>query len=48
MAGGRADAALRARLDRPDPAGALGRALRGIASSCIDVSDGVLADLGHI
>ena len=27
---------------------ALGRALRGIASSCIDVSDGLLADLAHI
>ncbi|MDE2407706.1 MAG: thiamine-phosphate kinase [Xanthomonadaceae bacterium] len=36
------------RLDRPVPRVALGRALRGIASSCIDVSDGLLADLAHI
>ena len=27
---------------------ALGRVLRGVASSAIDVSDGLLADLGHI
>ncbi|MBN8717303.1 MAG: thiamine-phosphate kinase [Stenotrophomonas sp.] len=39
---------LRARLDRPTPRVALGRALRGIASACIDVSDGLLADLAHI
>jgi thiamine-monophosphate kinase len=36
------------RLCRPEPRLALGRALRGIANSCIDVSDGLLADLGHI
>ena len=36
------------RLNRPTPRVALGRALRGIASSCIDVSDGLLADLAHI
>lgn len=40
--------ALRARLDRPTPRVALGRALRGIASSAIDVSDGLLADLAHV
>lgn len=40
--------ALRARLDRPTPRMALGRALRGIASSGIDISDGLLADLAHI
>ncbi len=40
--------ALRARLDRPTPRLDLGRALRGVASSCIDISDGLLADLGHI
>ncbi len=39
---------LQARLDRPTPRMALGRALRGVASSCIDVSDGLLADLAHI
>ena len=26
----------------------LGQALRGLATSCIDISDGLLADLGHI
>lgn len=39
---------LRDRLDRPAPRVALGRALRGVASSCIDISDGLLADLSHI
>ncbi len=36
------------RLDKPTPRVALGTALRGIATSAIDVSDGLLADLGHI
>lgn len=35
-------------LEKPRPRVALGRALRGIASAAIDVSDGLLADLGHI
>ena len=35
-------------LHRPQPRVALGLALRNIATSCIDVSDGLLADLGHI
>ncbi len=35
-------------LHRPQPRVALGLALRGIASSAIDVSDGLLGDLGHI
>jgi thiamine-monophosphate kinase len=39
---------LRARLDRPTPRVAAGIVLRGVASACIDVSDGLLADLGHI
>ena len=39
---------LLSRLDRPTPRVALGRALRGIAHACIDVSDGLLADLGHV
>lgn len=43
-----AKATLRRRLDRPQPRLALGMALRGIASSCIDISDGLLADLGHL
>lgn len=37
-----------AALRRPQPRVALGLALRGLASSAIDVSDGLLADLGHI
>ncbi|BBJ00217.1 thiamine-monophosphate kinase [Ferrigenium kumadai] len=41
-------AACAARLHQPHPRVALGLALRGIASSAIDVSDGLLADLGHI
>lgn len=41
-------ATLRERLDRPNARVVLGRALAGIASACIDVSDGLLADLGHV
>lgn len=37
-----------AALHRPQPRVALGLALRGLATAAIDVSDGVLADLGHI
>jgi len=33
---------------RPSPQLSLGQALRGRATACIDISDGVLADLGHI
>jgi len=40
--------ALEARLDTPAPRIGLGIALRGIARSCIDVSDGLVADLGHL
>ena len=36
------------RLDWPLPRVALGLALRGVARAAIDVSDGLLADLGHI
>ena len=36
------------RLDKPTPRVVLGGALRGIARSAIDISDGLLADLGHI
>jgi thiamine-monophosphate kinase len=35
-------------LHRPEPRLALGIALRGMAHAAIDVSDGLLADLGHI
>lgn len=41
-------AAARQRLERPTPRVALGLVLRGIASSAIDVSDGLAGDLGHI
>ena len=36
------------RLHRPTPRCALGMALRGIAHAAIDVSDGLLGDLGHL
>jgi len=36
------------RLNRPTPRVRLGHALRGIAHACIDVSDGLLADLQHV
>ncbi|MGV0949872.1 MAG: thiamine-phosphate kinase [Azonexus sp.] len=35
-------------LEKPRPRVALGQALVGVASAAIDVSDGLLADLGHI
>lgn len=38
----------RQRLERPVPRVALGLALRGVASACADVSDGLAGDLGHI
>jgi len=40
--------ACRARMEQPAPRIALGQALRGIATAAIDVSDGLLGDLGHI
>jgi len=36
------------RLDRPRPRVELGKALLGRASSAIDVSDGLVADVGHV
>ena len=48
QAGDGVDPALRARLDRPAPRVSAGHAIAGIASACIDVSDGLLADLGHV
>src|SRR5690606_7127170 len=36
------------RLNYPEPRVVAGIALRGIASSAIDISDGLIADLGHI
>lgn len=41
-------AALRSRLDRPVPRVALGCALVGLAHACIDVSDGLAADVAHV
>jgi thiamine-monophosphate kinase len=41
-------AAIAVRLDRPVPRVREGLMLRGIAHSAIDISDGLLADLGHI
>lgn len=41
-------AAARQRLERPSPRLALGMALRGIATSAADLSDGLAGDLGHI
>ena len=38
----------RLRLEQPTPRVALGQALRGIATSAIDISDGLLGDLSHI
>lgn len=37
-----------ARLDRPEPRVAAGLALRGLATAAIDISDGLVADLGHV
>ncbi|HOM12113.1 MAG TPA: thiamine-phosphate kinase [Rubrivivax sp.] len=35
-------------MEMPEPRVALGQRLRGIASSAIDISDGLLGDLGHL
>lgn len=40
--------AARARMELPTPRLALGQALRGVATSAIDVSDGLAGDLGHV
>tara|TARA_B100000676_G_C17994527_1_gene796965 strand:- start:285 stop:1265 length:981 start_codon:yes stop_codon:yes gene_type:complete len=44
----RDEAWLKERYLLPRPRTALGLALRGLASSCIDVSDGLIADLNHV
>ena len=36
------------RLEQPTPRVALGHGLRGLASACLDLSDGLLGDLKHI
>lgn len=40
--------AARLAMERPEPRVALGLALRGTARAAIDVSDGLLGDLGHV
>ena len=40
--------AVRRALETPEPRVALGLALRGVATSAIDVSDGLVGDLGHV
>jgi thiamine-monophosphate kinase len=45
---GDAFGAVRAAMECPTPRVGLGQALRGIATSAVDVSDGLLGDLGHI
>jgi thiamine-monophosphate kinase len=45
---GEAFARIRRAMEEPEPRVALGRALVGIASSAIDVSDGLAGDLGHV
>jgi thiamine-monophosphate kinase len=39
---------VRLAMEQPQPRVALGLALRGLASSAIDLSDGLLGDLGHV
>lgn len=48
FAGAVIDRSLRDCLDRPTPRIGAGSRLIGLAGSCIDVSDGLLQDLGHI
>ena len=46
--GGAAFETVRRAMEQPQPRVALGLALRGIASSAIDLSDGLAGDIGHI
>lgn len=48
LRGDTVDPTLLKRLHRPTPRLALGQALGGVATAAVDVSDGLLADLGHI
>jgi thiamine-monophosphate kinase len=45
---GEAFEATRLRMEMPTPRLALGLALRGLATSAIDLSDGLIGDLGHV
>ncbi len=47
-AGGADAEFLRRRLDFPEPRISAGHALLGVASAAIDISDGLLSDLGHV
>jgi thiamine-monophosphate kinase len=47
-AGSQPDADLLRRLNRPEPRVEFGLALAGTGAAAIDISDGLLADLGHI
>jgi thiamine-monophosphate kinase len=47
LSGGDFDA-VRLAMEMPQPRVALGQALRGVASSAIDLSDGLLGDLNHV
>lgn len=42
------DGYLAGRYRLPQPRLAIGRALRGVATACMDVSDGLVQDLGHL
>ena len=46
--GGEAFERVRRAMECPQPRVALGLALRGVASSAIDLSDGLVGDLGHV
>lgn len=48
LAKGRAPAFLRRRYELPEPRLEFGLGLRGLARAAIDVSDGLIADLGHL
>lgn len=37
-----------AHYERPEPRLSLGQSLRGIATACMDISDGLVQDLGHL
>ena len=39
---------VRLRMEMPEPRVALGKALRGLATSAVDVSDGLAGDIGHV
>ena len=48
IAGNRIAPELRGRLDRPVPRIGAGQRLSALAHACIDLSDGLMADLGHL